>query len=50
MCSGTSDDDLIEDIFGQDLRKKHYDNMDNKIILAPRNVDVNNMNNKITEK
>lgn len=50
MCGGVTEDHLIEDIFGHYLHKGEYNKMQEYVILAPRNDEVHNINEKIISR
>jgi SOS-response transcriptional repressor LexA len=50
LCNGQSEEDLIADIFGEELKEKKYYEMREKVILAPTNKQVDAINNAIIQK
>jgi hypothetical protein len=50
LCSGITIESLINDIYGDILDEKNYNQLYKYAILAPRNREVSNINNLIISK
>ncbi|XP_014211970.1 uncharacterized protein LOC106641905 isoform X2 [Copidosoma floridanum] len=46
-CFAAHDEDIVEDMYGEIFRSKHYRKAISSAVLSPRNADVNEINKKI---
>ena len=48
-CIAMSDSDIVDDIYGNSIREKRYEELANSAILSARNLDVEEISRRVVE-